>query len=77
MTERHLDAPVVALDPGGTKIAAAPVAGDGIVRARHTLPTPAPRGPDAVLDALAEAARQVRAPDTTAIGVAAADVVCR
>ncbi|MFJ6074463.1 ROK family protein [Streptomyces sp. NPDC093065] len=75
MTARHLDAPVVGLDLGGTKIAAALVGTDGTVLARHTRPTPATRGAEEVLDALAEAAREVRAPGTTAIGVAAAGVI--
>lgn len=77
MTARHPDndGPVIGLDLGGTKIAAALVAGDGTVLARHTLPTPATRGAQAVLDALAEAARTVRAPDATAVGVAAAGVI--
>ncbi|GGR37440.1 ROK family protein [Streptomyces griseomycini] len=75
MTARHPHAPVIGLDLGGTKIAAALVAGDGAVLARHRLPTPATEGAEAVLDALAEAARAVRAPGTTAIGVAAAGVI--
>ncbi|GAA2391359.1 ROK family protein [Streptomyces glaucosporus] len=75
MTARHPHTPVIGLDLGGTKIAAALVAGDGTVLARHSLPTPAARGAEAVLDALAEAARAVRAPDAAAIGVAAAGVI--
>ncbi|SEQ97516.1 ROK family protein [Streptomyces radiopugnans] len=75
MTARHRGTPVIGLDLGGTKIAAALVAGDGAVLARHTLPTPAARGADAVLDALAEAARAVRRQEATAIGVAAAGVI--
>ncbi|WP_419993897.1 ROK family protein [Streptomyces boninensis] len=66
---------VVGLDLGGTKIDAALVGDDGAIRARHTLPTPATAGPEAVLDALAEAAAAVRAPDTAAIGLAAAGVI--
>lgn len=75
--------PVIGLDLGGTKIAAALVGPDGAVLARHTLPTPATEGADAVLDALRDAARAVgrdaaglgfdRA--ATAVGVAAAGVV--
>ncbi|MBT3153188.1 ROK family protein [Streptomyces sp. CHD11] len=68
-------APVIGLDLGGTKIAAALVAGDGAVLARHSLPTPATSGAEAVLDALAGAVRTVWAPGTTAIGVAAAGVI--
>ncbi|MDH6228234.1 ROK family protein [Streptomyces sp. MJP52] len=75
MTEHPAGAPVIGLDLGGTKIAAALVAADGSVLARHTLPTPATRGAEAVLDALAEAARAVRAPDAAAVGVAAAGVI--
>ncbi|MFA3873410.1 ROK family protein [Streptomyces sp. MMCC 100] len=75
MTGRHLDAPVIGLDLGGTKIAAALVGPDGTVLARHTVPTPATEGARAVLDALAVAARAVRAHGTTAIGVAAAGVI--
>ncbi|MFE5600801.1 ROK family protein [Streptomyces coelicoflavus] len=75
MTAPHPDAPVIGLDLGGTKIAAALVGSDGTVLARHTRPTPATRGAGVVLDALAEAAREVWAPGTTAIGVAAAGVI--
>lgn len=77
MTAPHPDdaGPVIGLDLGGTKIAAALVAADGTVLARHSLPTPATEGAEAVLDALAEAARTVWTPGTTAIGVAAAGVV--
>ncbi|MFH9576092.1 ROK family protein [Streptomyces sp. NPDC017454] len=75
MTRRHSDAPVIGLDLGGTKIAAALVGADGTVLARHTLPTPSTSGADAVLDALAEAARAVWTPGTAAIGVAAAGVI--
>ncbi|AIV37958.1 ROK family protein [Streptomyces sp. CCM_MD2014] len=75
MTGRHLGAPVIGLDLGGTKIAAALVGPGGTVLARHTLPTPAAQGAEAVLDALAVAARAVRADGATAIGVAAAGVI--
>ncbi|MFF6998930.1 ROK family protein [Streptomyces sp. NPDC008313] len=68
-------APAIGLDLGGTKIAAALVGGDGTVLTRHTLPTPSTRGAQAVLDVLAEAAREVWAPGTAAIGVAAAGVI--
>ncbi|MFF0744923.1 ROK family protein [Streptomyces sp. NPDC004111] len=67
--------PVVGLDLGGTKIDAALVAADGTVLARHRSPTPATEGPEAVLDALAEAARAVRGPEAAALGVAAAGVI--
>ncbi|NEC51366.1 ROK family protein, partial [Actinospica acidiphila] len=62
------DAPVIGLDLGGTKIAAALVAPDGTVLARHSRPTPATEGAQAVLDALADTARAVRTPAATAIG---------
>ena len=75
MTAPHHPGPVVGLDLGGTKIAAALVAPDGTVLTRRTDPTPATRGPAAVLDALAFAARAVGAAGATAIGVAAAGVI--
>ncbi|WP_436735725.1 ROK family protein [Streptomyces sp. BBFR102] len=75
MTAPHGTGPVVGLDLGGTKIAAALVAPDGTVLTRRTEPTPATRGPEAVLDALAAAARAVGADGATAIGVAAAGVI--
>ncbi|QLJ02682.1 ROK family protein [Streptomyces sp. NEAU-sy36] len=75
MTDRTPGTPVIGLDLGGTKIAAALVGSDGTVAARHSVPTPATRGAAAVLDALATAARAVWAPDATAIGVAAAGVI--
>ncbi|MFI8307050.1 ROK family protein [Streptomyces sp. NPDC085927] len=75
MTTQQPDASVIGLDLGGTKIAAALVGADGAVLDRHSLPTPATEGAEAVLDALAEAARAVRAPGTRAIGVAAAGVI--
>ena len=67
-------APTIGLDLGGTKIAAALVASDGTVLARHTRPTPATDGPEAVLDALAAAARSVGG-GAGALGVAAAGVI--
>lgn len=83
MTAAHARPPVIGLDLGGTKNAAALVGGGGTVLvggggtvlARHARPTPAREGAEAVLDAPAEAARAVRAPDATAIGVAAAGVI--
>ncbi|MEV6703688.1 ROK family protein [Streptomyces sp. NPDC051453] len=68
--------PAIGLDLGGTKIAAALVAPDGTVLARHTRPTPAADGPDAVLDALAAAARSVDGGNASGVlGVAAAGVI--
>ncbi|MFJ5292734.1 ROK family protein [Streptomyces sp. NPDC088348] len=66
--------PVIGLDLGGTKIAAALVGPDGAVLARHTLATPATEGAGAVLDALCTAARAVDR-GAVAVGVAAAGVV--
>ncbi|MFD5874558.1 ROK family protein [Streptomyces sp. NPDC060322] len=76
MTRPVGGSPVVGLDLGGTKIAAALFAADGTVSSRHTRPTPAGEGPAAVLDALAGAAAEVDPEGhATAIGVAAAGVV--
>ncbi|MEU2767067.1 ROK family protein [Streptomyces diastaticus] len=75
MTARHGARPVIGLDLGGTKIAAALVGPDGTILARHTGPTPATRGAEAVLDALAAAAQAVGADAAGAIGVAAAGVI--
>ncbi|MGW0686165.1 ROK family protein [Streptomyces sp. NPDC002754] len=66
--------PVIGLDLGGTKIAAALVGPDGSVLDRHTRPTPAAEGPVAVLDALGAAARAVDH-GARAVGVAAAGVI--
>ncbi|MGW4234613.1 ROK family protein [Streptomyces sp. NPDC004980] len=76
MTPSATGTPVVGLDLGGTKIAAALFAADGTVLARHTRPTPAQDGSAAVLDALAGAATEVD-PDrlATVLGIAAAGVV--
>ncbi|MGW0904373.1 ROK family protein [Streptomyces sp. NPDC002853] len=66
----------IGLDLGGTKIAAALIGADGTVLARHTRPTPAGSGADAVLDALAAAAAEVDPGRiATALGVAAAGVI--
>ncbi|MGW0668495.1 ROK family protein [Streptomyces sp. NPDC002746] len=68
--------PVVGLDLGGTKIAAALVGADGTVLARHSRPTPARAGAAAVLDALAAAAAEVDPGRAAALlGIAAAGVV--
>ncbi|WP_265522265.1 ROK family protein [Oerskovia flava] len=50
---------VVGVDLGGTKIAAARVDADGACGPVRTRPTPARRGPGAVLDAVADAVREV------------------
>lgn len=71
---RPVPGPVIGLDLGGTKIAAALVGPDGVVLARDTRPTPATAGSEAVLDALSDAAGAVDR-GAGAIGVAAAGVV--
>ncbi|MFJ1900069.1 ROK family protein [Streptomyces sp. NPDC088115] len=68
--------PVVGLDLGGTKIAAALLGADGTVLARHSRPTPARAGAAAVLDALAAAAAEADPGRAAAVlGIAAAGVV--
>ncbi|WLQ39809.1 ROK family protein [Streptomyces laculatispora] len=68
--------PVVGLDLGGTKIAAALIGADGTVLARHSRPTPARDGATAVLDALAAAAAEVDPGRSAAVlGIAAAGVI--
>lgn len=68
--------PVVGLDLGGTKIAAALLGADGTVLARYSRPTPARAGAAAVLDALAAAAAEVDPGGAAALlGIAAAGVV--
>lgn len=75
MSRRRATGPVVGLDLGGTKIAAALVDPDGTVLDRHTAPTPATEGAAAVLDALAAAVASVGGGTASAVGVAAAGVV--
>ncbi|MCX4768952.1 ROK family protein [Streptomyces sp. NBC_01260] len=68
--------PVVGLDLGGTKIAAALIGADGTVLARHSRPTPARDGATAVLDALAAAAAEADPGRSAAVlGIAAAGVI--
>ncbi|MFG3706169.1 ROK family protein [Micromonospora sp. NPDC047670] len=52
-------APLVGLDIGGTKTAAALVGADGVVLGRRRAPTPAAAGPTAVLDTAARLAREL------------------
>ncbi|WP_411732484.1 ROK family protein [Paeniglutamicibacter sp.] len=63
----------VGIDLGGTKIAAALVGADGTIDSRHSAPTPATSGPEAVLDTIAELAApllaQASATGTPALGV--------
>ena len=66
----------VALDIGGTKIAAAAVTADGAIVARGRGPTPAGEGPTAVIDTAIGLAREVgRAHDVVGVGVGSAGVV--
>ncbi len=63
------------LDLGGTKILAALVDGSGRIRDRGEVPTPAAEGPDAVIERMAAAARELhdRAPaEVVGVGVGAA-----
>jgi glucokinase len=60
---------VLALDVGGTKLAAASVDADGSVRARAVRPTPGVPDGEAVLAALLDAAAEVRSGDEVACGV--------
>jgi glucokinase len=61
-------ATILAVDIGGTKLAAARVHDDGTVAARATRPTPAGDG-EAVFTALTDAVGEVRAGDEVACGV--------
>ena len=74
--------PVLAADLGGTKITAGLVTSNGAVLARHTVPTRAQHGPDAVIAALVGALALVRdeamaagAAAPAAVGVGSAGVV--
>ena len=60
---------VLALDIGGTKVAAGIVSGDGTLERRASRPTPRGDDPDAVLGALLDAVAEVRAGDEVACGV--------
>ncbi len=60
---------VLALDVGGTKVAAGAVDADGRLLARATRPTPPGDAGEAVLAALLAAAAEVRAGDEVACGV--------
>jgi glucokinase len=60
---------VLALDVGGTKLAAGVVDGDGRLQARAARPTPRQPDGEAVLAALLEAADEVRTGHETACGV--------
>lgn len=68
---------IIGVDIGGTKIAAALVDPAGQVTARCQLPTPAERGAEAILAAVAELVETLRAgrSDITAVGVGSAGQV--
>src|SRR5687768_2765819 len=63
----------VGVDLGGTKCLALAVGAAGEVLAEHRVPTP--RGSDALLDALADAARAVGGADGVPVGVGAPGLV--
>lgn len=63
--------PVLAIDVGGTKIAAAAVTADGRILRRTTVPTPADRSADVVADAILRAVSEVR--DRGREGISAED----
>lgn len=65
----------LAVDIGGTKLAAGLVAEDGSVHSRATGPTPASAGPAAVLAAAAELAASVVSREVSQVAVATAGVV--
>lgn len=70
--------PAIAVDIGGTKIAAALVTVDGEMSERREAPTPANRGPGAVLDAVAELVADLVASEVggiAGIGIGTAGVV--
>lgn len=62
-------ATVLAIDVGGTKMAAGVVDDDGTLRARATRPTPSSTDPEAVLAPLLDAVAEVRVGDEQACGV--------
>jgi glucokinase len=62
-------ATVLAIDVGGTKMAAGVVGDDGTLHARATRPTPTSTDPDAVLAPLLDAVAEVRAGGEQACGV--------
>ncbi|WP_017604773.1 ROK family protein [Nocardiopsis alkaliphila] len=66
----------VALDIGGTKIAAATVTADGVLGVRKRCPTPAGAGPEAILAVAAELVDEVaRERDVVGVGVGSAGVI--
>ncbi|KAB1913199.1 ROK family protein [Micromonospora sp. AMSO31t] len=67
--------PIVGIDIGGTKTAAALVDPGGQVRERREAPTPARSGPEAVLDAAARLAADLLGATTGPVGVGTAGTV--
>jgi glucokinase len=67
-------ASAIGIDVGGTKINAFRVRRDGSVHQRRTVPTPAD-DPEAAIEAMIGAARDVLAPDVIAIGLGVAGLV--
>ncbi|MET8907829.1 ROK family protein [Micromonospora sp. NPDC004551] len=67
--------PVIGIDIGGTKTAAALVGRDGRVRERREAPTPARSGPEAVLDAAARLAADLLGAAPGPVGVGTAGTV--
>ncbi|MFE9957240.1 ROK family protein [Micromonospora sp. NPDC005299] len=67
--------PVVGIDIGGTKTAAALVGPGGQVLQRREVPTPARSGPEAVLDAAARLATDLLGATTGPVGVGTAGTV--
>ncbi|WP_406064725.1 ROK family protein [Streptomyces sp. NBC_01077] len=65
---------VAGIDIGGTKTAAGLVDPNGTLMRRHTLPTPAADGPEAVVAAAVRAVRELGEP-VAAVGVGSAGVV--
>lgn len=70
--------PRVGVDVGGSKIAAGLVGADGALRESLVRPTPAARGPRAVLDAIADAVRELPGWDRAeGVGIGTGGVVDR
>ncbi|MFG3603135.1 ROK family protein [Micromonospora chersina] len=70
-----MTAPVLGIDIGGTKTAAALVDRGGRVRERREVPTPARSGPEAVLDAAARLAADLLGAAAGPVGVGTAGTV--
>jgi glucokinase len=60
---------VIAVDVGGTKLAAGVVRGDGTLVARLETPTPADADAETIFDALRALVDRIQAPDALAVGV--------